>query len=50
LIRRIAKRRAQLLYGVIHAVFEVDESIGWPQASAQFFASDHFSGMLQKDG
>jgi hypothetical protein len=50
MIRRIAQGCAQLLYGVIHAVLEIHERIGRPQALAEFFAGDDFAGMLQEDG
>jgi hypothetical protein len=48
ILSRVTEKAAEFVNGVIQAVFELDKRIGRPQASAQVFPRDHFSGMFDE--
>ena len=44
----IAKGLAQLVYGGVQAVVEIDEGVGGPELLLQLLAGDHVAGALQQ--
>lgn len=45
---RIAERAAERLDRCVHAVLEIDEGVGRPEAALQFFSSEQLAGMFKK--
>ena len=44
----IAERLAQLVYGRVQAVVEIDEGVGGPEFLAQLFAGDYLAGAVKQ--
>jgi hypothetical protein len=47
---RIAEGAAERLYRCIHAVLEIDEGVGRPEAALQLLPSKQFAGLFEKKG
>ena len=45
----IVQRLAQFLDGVVQALVEIHEGIGRPDSFLEFFAGNHFTGMLEEN-
>ena len=44
----VAEGHAQLADGGVEADIEINEGIGWPECTVQFFPGDEVSGMLEQ--
>ena len=48
LFGRVSQRLAELGYSRIEAAFEINESLGWPEALTQVLAGDQFAGSSEQ--